>query len=207
MTKNAALIIVVALGSAATASIALSQPVAPYPAYKAEDHWLFREHVSPGDKERNWSRTIIDVDSNNQIQVRLGNGSVEKYDAAMNHLPQGREDRRRILAKYPMKVGDEWSFSVASDNPNWAETGSSRVESFEQIVVPAGTFQCFKVNSHSTRGWRYSGVYTTWSRWYCPEIKWFAKEERMEQSRDSGNPANVGTRYIKLELVRFVPGK
>jgi hypothetical protein len=45
------------------------------------------------------------------------------------------------------------------------------------------------------------------TRWYCPEIKWIAKELFYSQNLSTTNPAESVIRDASTELVKFTPGK
>jgi hypothetical protein len=102
-----------------------------------------------------------------------------------------------------MRVGDEWTFSIRFDNPNFEELGRAKVAAYESLSVPAGTFQCYRVEAESTYGSKYYSEYRVWSRWYCPEIKWLAKEVIMTRTRSVANPASNGEQTFTSVLIKF----
>jgi hypothetical protein len=64
----------------------------------------------------------------------------------MNCIPRGLPEYVRLLARYPLKVGDTWSYTREFDNPTFQERGDAKVVAYESITVPAETFDCFRVN-------------------------------------------------------------
>lgn len=91
------------------------QPVAERPDLRAGDNWQFSAVSSTESKTTSWSRTIVQVLPKNRVEVRHSNDQVYLYDDALNWL--GNSEDPRVLARYPMKVGDTWSFSRRFRNP------------------------------------------------------------------------------------------
>jgi hypothetical protein len=184
--------------------VAQAQPAAEKPKFNVGDKWVFNQSAADG-KTTTWSREIVEVPPSEQLRVRMGSGKVEDYDGAMNFMPEGNAERVRVLAKYPLKVGDAWTFSRKFANPGTAEDGKAKVVAFESLTVPAGTFQCYRVEAEASLTNKAYKENRTWVRWYCPEVKWIAKEtlETKTSSRESGSSATAET----SELVKFIPGK
>jgi hypothetical protein len=184
----------------------MAQPVADKPSYMPGDAWLFQQTSTPADANTKWSRTIVEIASGDQIRVRNGNGTVETYDAAMNFMPQGLTDYTRILARYPMKVGDEWPVTRKFENPSTAETGTAKVAAFEEITVPAGTYKCYRVDVDASLTNRTYKEQRLWKRWYCPDVKWIAKEILETRTFNRDGPGS-GTTIATSELVKYTPAK
>jgi len=187
-----------------TAFGCLAQPVADKPQWKPGDAWEFRQASTPADANATWSRTIVEIPSADQIRVRQGSGAVETYDAAMNFMPQGRADYTRILARYPMKVGDAWEVTRKFDNAATAESGTAKVAAFEEITVPAGTYKCYRIEVDSSQTNRTDKEQRLWTRWYCPDVKWIAKE--ILETRTFTRGRGGGTTIATSELVKYTPG-
>jgi hypothetical protein len=76
---------------------------------------------------------------------------------------------------WPLEVGKEWknSFTLESLEEKSSRTYDFRfvVSKIEEVTVPAGTFEAFKIENY--------GVYTgnlVAEYWYSPKVKWFIKE-------------------------------
>jgi hypothetical protein len=81
------------------------------------------------------------------------------------------------------------------------------VRGYETITVPAGTFSCYRVEASRTYVNRtYTSNMHRSTRWYCPEVKWIAKEIVETTTRSTSNPASNGTTTDASELVRFTAG-
>ena len=195
------LVLLLAIGLIAAAQ---AQPAAEKPKFNVGDKWEFKQSAADG-KTTNWSREIVEIPSEEQLKVRMGNGNMTDFDGAMNFMPEGKPEYVRVLAKYPLKVGDSWSFSRKFANPGTAEDGKAKVVALESLTVPAGTFQCYRVEAETSLNNKAYKENRVWVRWYCPDVKWIAKEtlETRTTTRDSGSNATSET----SELVKFTPGK
>jgi hypothetical protein len=192
------------VGAALGGHAANAQPVAQAPEWKPGDRWEFRSTTTPGDKEGKWSREIVQRAGDDKIEVRIAAEKVEQYDAALNPLPQGRLDYRRTFVRYPLRVGDEWSYTRKFDNPNLEETGKAKVEAYEKISVPAGTFDCYRIEIRASWGAMGASEENHWTRWYCPQVKWIAKERHETRRFNRRTPG--GETIATSELVSFTPG-
>ena len=195
---------VVLLSAFGLSIAAHAQSAAEKPKFNVGDKWEFKQSTADG-KTNNWSREIVEIPSGEQVRVRMGSGKVEDYDGAMNFMPEGNAERVRVLAKYPLKVGDAWTFSRKFANPGTSEDGKAKVVALESLTVPAGTFQCYRVEAETSLNNKAYKETRVWVRWYCPDVKWIAKEtlETRTTTRDSGSNATSET----SELVKFTPGK
>jgi hypothetical protein len=185
-------------------SLAQVQPAAEKPKFNVGDKWEFKQSTADG-KTTNWSREIVEIPSAEQLKVRMGNGNMTDFDGAMNFMPEGKPEYVRLLAKYPLKVGDAWSFSRKFANPLIAEEGKAKVVALESLTVPAGTFQCYRVEAEATLNSKAYRENRVWVQWYCPEVKWLGKQtlETRTTTRESGSNATSEA----SELVKFTPGK
>lgn len=178
------------------------------PDYKVGDRWEF-EGVENGQPTR-WSRAIVEFKPDGRFvarTIRNGREQLDHYDGSMNFLNAGRVDRARLFAKYPMKVGDAWRFTLTFDNPNDFGEIDARVVAAERITVPAGAFDCLKVEAQLTAAQgRSRQHFERTTRWYCPEIKYIARELVSRGEQSTSNPAERVSRENDSTLVRFTPG-
>jgi hypothetical protein len=184
--------------------IGRSQLANDNPVFKPGDSWEFLRTDAKDGKSSNWMRTVVAVESPERIAVKWETGAIEYYDSALNWLPRGSD--ARVLVRYPIRVDDEWTFSLKSPNPNYMETGNAKVTRSETIEVPAGTFECYRIDFESTWGSIHWSQHRIYSRWYCPKIKWIAKEVVMTKTRDDYNPAGNGVTTVTSVLVKYTPG-
>jgi hypothetical protein len=94
--------------------------------------------------------------------------------------------------EYPLEVGKTWTKSYRVTIPATKQTipfdSTSKVEAYEQVTVPAGTFKTFKIVSSDT-----TGIETV--SWSNPEVGMFIKRS---ETRTAKYPAGPGTRETQL---------
>jgi hypothetical protein len=94
--------------------------------------------------------------------------------------------------EYPLEVGKTWTKSyqvtVAALKQTIPFDSTSKVEAYEEVTVPAGTFKTFKINASDTTG----NETVTWSN---PEVGTWIK--RIE-TRTAKHRAGPGTRETQL---------
>ena len=185
----------------------VAQPAADKPKIVVGDKWQFISNTEPGAKGDTWSRTVLEVPGDDRLRVQFGGGTIGDYDGNMDWMPEGNPEYRRQLVAYPLAVGKEWSVARRFPNPNTSETGKAKVAAYEQITVPAGTFQCWRIEADASLVNRTNSERRVWTRWYCPEVKWIGKEVVETTINNRGNPSANGRTVATSELVRFTPGK
>lgn len=93
---------------------------------------------------------------------------------------------------YPLEVGKTWTKSqrmtIHAAKRTMAYQQTQKVEAYENVTVPAGTYKTFKVSTSSTLG--DENVV-----WFSPELGIFVKQSLRRTARHSAGP---GTREIEL---------
>lgn len=182
---------------------AADPPVFAAPDIRPGDSWTFSYTRESNGTSGRWSRTVMDALANGRLEVRVGNGSLHFYDARMNYVGTTPDGDPEELARFPMKVGDSWDYSRRFPNPHSEGRGSSKVVSYEKVSVPAGTFDCFRVESRTTNANQLGSNDIRRIRWYCPEIKWIAKEQYESQTTKK---YELNTKVVQTsELQRYMP--
>ncbi len=118
--------------------------------------------------------------------VVFGDGRTQKRDANFQVEPEAGAEFKVPWNRWPLRVGDRWTWEVPVkvEAGNGTATGGREVVSAEKVVVPAGEFECLKIESQDTRmiydARRMSRPNYSSSRdtttWYCPSIRHFAKQ-------------------------------
>ena len=94
--------------------------------------------------------------------------------------------------EYPLEVGKTWTKSYRVTIPATKQTipfdSTSKVEAYEEVTVPAGTFKTFKIISSDTTG----NETVTWSD---PEVGMWIKRIETRTAKHSAGP---GRREIQL---------
>lgn len=167
------------------------QPV-DRPQWKVGDRWVFRQTLEGEEKTTKWSREVLEAIPDGRFRVSWGRNRQETYDDQGNRLdPRGPE----FTAKYyvfPMAVGGRWTNETKTQGELWSgvEHSTWDVKARETINVPAGTFECLRVEGKIWRSWAdgrlvsqsFNRASTEWTYWYCPEVQWFAKQRIREQA-------------------------
>ena len=184
-----------------------AQPAADKPELKVGDRWEFSQTVEtvPGEeKTETWSRRVAEIQPNGQMQVATGKGEMLTFDAMLNRIDPRGPEYSVTSYKFPMKIGTEWSYSARTGEGGMLERrGTYKVVAYEPVTVPAGTFDCFRVEGqweNSTKS------YTGRAReqyWYCPAIKFIAKSSFQFDQNWRDRPSKSETR--QSELTKFTP--
>jgi len=186
---------------------AVAQPTADKPDLKVGDKWDFKQSVKvvPGDeKSEAWSRRVVEIQPDGRVYVAVGKDERLPLDTMLNRIdPRGTEYSVPTY-KFPMKIGSEWSYSTRAGEGGMLERrGGYKVVAYEPVTVPAGTFDCFRVEGE----WENSSrSYTGKAReqyWYCPAIKFIAKSTFQFDQNWRDRPSRSETRLS--ELTKFTP--
>jgi len=186
----------------AAATLAFAQG-ADKPVYKVGDKWVFKQSDGSANSTE-WSREITAV-ATGALTVRFENGTTNEFDEMMN-FTQGGVQNVRLLVRYPLKVGDSWSFvRKAGQNGQGEERGEAKVVKIESITVPAGTFECYRIDAKAQFTLRTYNEQREWARWYCPTVKWIVREDLETNTFRPGAGGQSRTKATS-ELVSFTPG-
>ena len=100
--------------------------------------------------------------------------------------------------QFPLKVGKEWStthrWAVAATGRTTEMLFSCKVESYEPVTVPAGTFDSFKIRC---KGAGYEDVY-----WSSPDYGMFLKASLRRFADHSQGPGTQEQELVALNLVK-----
>jgi len=188
----------------AIAAVAQAQPALPTPGIDVGDTWEFRETRSDG-KTGLATHVVTALLPGGGVRMQQSDQTLQDYDSALNWLPRGRRDHALLVNRHPLKVGDEWKVSRRFPNPTSSEDGTARVVAYEPITVPAGEFQCYRIEVRSELATRKHTEQRFLARWYCPAVKWFAKE--VIEVRAAGKKGDAAPLTLTTELVRFRPAR
>jgi hypothetical protein len=201
---------IVGVALACGAQLVVAQ-TAERPPLNVGDRWTFHQVAGLPPVESDWSREIDAKLVDGRFRVRAGNRTLI-FDGEMNSLDKRGADYSWRRFAFPMAVGNRWSHEWKLGGEGWSGYAHSQweVKAYEKITVPAGTFDCFRVegtiwrNTLSARAqggvpYQVATVPTTY--WYCPDVKWIARYRSKEQ-------AFLGAPYIQSEsvLTKFSPG-
>ena len=192
--------------AAAAASLACAQ-TADKPTIAVGDHWAYKQ-VDKDGKEVSWGRKVLSVDADGGFTVQTAPDKTMKFDGSWNFVdPRGAEYGRTAI-RFPMKVGDEWSFiSKQMLQTNLIDQRNKyKVVAREPLTVPAGTFDCYRAEGTSEA--TYKNSYSRQMKetyWYCPQVKAVAKfvRDTTTSTRESGGSRES----VESVLTRYTPAR
>lgn len=198
--------IVVCAAGLTGSALCNAQPVAEKPDVQLGDLWVFRQIGTEMGKavDRRWWRRVAELLPGGTMRVEPVYIGQAVFDESWNPRYSTRSDYP-LDFKFPLRVGGEWSFS--SSQGEHFQDGHHRVVAYETITVPAGTFDCFRlegVSIYNEKTWKVN-YSDTWrmTRWYCPRVKYIAK---WHIERNSAVYFGYGLNHDVLdsELIYFV---
>jgi uncharacterized protein DUF3108 len=191
--------------------LALAQGTAEKPTPKVGDKWEFQQSVKAvpeGEPSQPWSRSVTEVLPDRITMIGANNQPLQ-VDASLNPIDPKGAEYAVMTYKFPMSVGSEWKYTARAGPTGQLErSGSYKVAAFEAVTVPAGTFECFRVDGEwQINGRGYSGRGSE-KYWYCPKVNYIAKRDS-DFTATTRSYTNVGTTSEARvsELTRFTPGK
>lgn len=130
----------------------------------------------------------------------VASGSLQKYDLDFNHFHHSKTAYKAFA--FPLEVGKTWFLEYEWKLNGWTYNDelTGRVDAFEKVTTPAGTFDAFKISLHrkylgtKTGGPTQSGVLED-TFWYSPEVKNFVK-----RIYSDGGWANIVRELVKFDL-------
>jgi hypothetical protein len=191
-------------------AVVFAQEQAPAPSFKEGDTWQF-----------NFSRKGQIASSTDQLnegvyELSVLQGDVKLYESnggERSEIPvrQGllrligkSDENRRPELKFPLSVGQKWTYEYQVRPPNSRRDQKRLVEvsvaGMEQVTTPAGTFKAYKLirsESWSSTGLAGTGGSSTTTYFYSPETRSVVKSSTV-------NDVNPAT--IDIELIKFTPG-
>lgn len=98
---------------------------------------------------------------------------------------------------FPLTVGKKWDlwYRHISLNANFQRW--YKVEAWEEVKVPAGTFKALRIRSDGRRidsGYQFTEIY-----WYSPDVRGLGKSTSDVQAASAREP-------MEFELLKFTPG-
>ena len=176
--------------------------IADRPGLRPGDQWVFHETGTDAgvSVDRRWSRRVVESLADGMVRVAPPIGDISVFDDSWNPRHPARPEFHPLDFVFPLRVGAEWTF--ASPPGAYYQRGNARVAAYETIKVPAGTFECFRLEGESVfnQGKSYSET-RRMTRWYCPAVKYMAK---LQFELDIWQFYGPGTRKVLAsELVDF----
>jgi len=166
-----------------SASLTSAQTVEA-PRWKVGDKWVYEESARFREGTTKWFREVAEAKADGTFAVATG-GRQLTFDRETNSLDNRGADYSWRRFAFPMSVGKSWSWERKYEGQGYQgrEQGSFRVVAYEKLTVPAGTFDCMKVEGTAYRNWDsalsvakgWNNAITKTTYWYCPEVGWVGK--------------------------------
>lgn len=203
IAKVGACMIVVGMATLSTVPVIAASPEQPLPDTgsthpvfpRVGSHWTLRTTDIAHGTVQDVSRTAMLVTYKGVSRYGIGAGTtITVLDQSTRNvlaiLKNGREDRifqpdeENFL--WPLWVGETWQPAFNELNPRaslnfLAEAPIHKVEAYEEITVPAGTFRTFRIRT--SPGWLYSSTVVDW---YAPDIGLIVKRNFLGISNEGG---------------------
>jgi hypothetical protein len=157
-------------------------PTAERPMWKVGYMWKYHQVGGSPAVESDWSREVNKSLPAGQFSILTETGKELVFDGETNSLDPRGPDYSWKRFSFPLFVGKEWTHKRHFGNAAYDgyETSSWEVKGYEKMTVPAGTYDCFRVEGvvWGTLAIPPYGPQTsheTVMYWYCPTIEWFAR--------------------------------
>lgn len=182
------------------------------PSWRVGDTWEFHVVTAPPETKSTW-RGVAFLNDNRAGYRLVATGPDASIDVTPELNVQGAPRRRGPFPNFdfPLFAGHAWKreYKVAGGTTAGSETADWAVRAVERVSVPAGSFDCMRVEGELFRSWTnaiqmnqmFNKGQVNITYWYCPEVKWFAK---MVVRAQESTAATVTTATWELE--RFRPG-
>jgi len=184
-------------------SVAHAQTAQP-PIWRVGYKWAFHQVSNMQPTESDWTREVTETLPEGRFSVRTDTGRMLVFDGETNSLdPRGAEYSWKRF-DFPLSVGKRWTHERRiGGGPGAGDEGFEKatweVKAYEKVTVPAGTFDCFRVEgviwqSQSDRIYARREGHQDFTYWYCPTVKWIARAK-------SHRAASHGSNYVDTEFV------
>jgi hypothetical protein len=171
----------------------------PLPVWKVGDEWAYRYEGAAGSGTFVWAvwRTEM-MDGHDCYVIKTGDREIfyRKTDLAyvgenVSGVLVRRDVPPRPYYRWPLTTGDKWELSFTMENRQDRRTTDNiyawEVVGTEQITVPAGSFDTYKIVSRNMKTGR-----QVYEMWYAPAVKQWVK---IHESTDTGERKRELTAY------------
>lgn len=174
--SSIAVLALVAMGVSSPAALAQT---AEAPQWKVGYKWTFQSVSGLPPVTGTWQREVIESLPDGKFSVQMENGNKLTFDGETNSLDSRGPEYSWKRFDFPLHVGKQWTHERKLDAYG-RETATWKVKAYESVTVPAGTFDCFRVEGvvWQTRNYMMYAPSTShedFTYWYCPDVKWVAR--------------------------------
>jgi hypothetical protein len=217
-------LVTVALALAALLpSFAAAQPSSPVdrPAFAAGDQWVMRRIDLWTNRETARTRyEVSKLDRDGMTIVRGGAGGSDgaaatqeavAVDPATLTFADPRRSGPRVDLAFPLAIDKEWTteFKEPLDmvpGQLVPHTRVARVERWESVTVPAGTFDALRI-AYVDRVMLFAGdgifpAYINETLWYAPQAPWFVRREVVVRNPLKKIETQTRDELVEMRLAR-----
>jgi hypothetical protein len=193
------------------AGAALAQEAVPAPKFRVGDSWVYTLE-DKFDRARGSAKVTETVTAVSEKGIETSvagdpRDAQRRYTGELNTLRGLGVDFEPMVPNFsfPLTAGKQWEGRFSFPNPS---TGSrvnasqqAKVEGWEDVKVPAGTFKALKIiiardlDGVTPAGQRILRRFSV-TAWYSPEVRWFVRREQKSPSFQDET----------IELLEFRPG-
>lgn len=159
---------------------ATETPVAEKPVYSEGDYWVLLNK----NKFKEIRHSFLREEEDCIVCGLNGSDKTTSYHfkAKLKRSPVGYPDP---IIDFPLTVGKKWNYQFQRKDQKGPRMNTIRadykIESYEPVTVPAGTFHAFKISAVAEATGR--GKITMPQKdqyWYSPEVKYIIKRINMK---------------------------
>ncbi len=209
---------VLVVAAACSSPIPLNQPIIDKPRWAVGDRWMmksvdlwknaeietFEQSVATVDGDSVWlERKIL-----SHMSGRTGNVGTDRYDGATwTPVDPTIVDGRVVLLSFPLFIGKTWEYeytAVEANGNRTLQTRTAKVESWDIVTVPAGTFNALRVvvdgrwRAH-IRDAMFTGKVNE-TLWYSPDAKRWIRREVISRTPEGGVTDQVRDELVRMAL-------
>lgn len=163
----------------------MAQQTANRPDVRVGDRWKFVKTDGFSNQQTETSERIVTSVSDNGIEV-IENGSKAYYSREMNPMETSEAKYEPTFAAlhFPLESGKKWNWSGTILRKAQGQQFRSQIEvavmGIEQVTVPAGSFDTFRLEMSGFVNTTYATGYSTNNSfkriyWYSPRLGSFVK--------------------------------
>lgn len=172
-----------------------AEPVAERPVYSEGDSWVFVER----NKFRKMEHTFLREEKDRYV-FKLGKSDRTTHFYFTSEIKTAVGYPGPII-QFPLTVGKKWNCTYQRKDKTYGPgkdtiRAQHKVEAYEPVTVPAGTFQAFRIRVHfeATGGSRMITMPEKMYFWYSPEVRQLIKRVN---ARMAGNTWELEKYNIK----------
>lgn len=199
-----------ALGGLAMCNARGHAQQAAVPIYEVGDHWVVRGNSDGRTYE---DPETIEAAEPHALLVRTlrgGKSVIVPYSLSMNKLDMDGKEIEQV--RHPLSVGQGWDYAFRFDLPKLSarttNTRSAKVTGVERIRVPAGEFDCFKIETEGfwtntlDSGPFGGNGHIRETVWYAPAAKRIARYQGVSTGVRTGRTVTLWQSGIELAEYR-----